>query len=63
MSVDANTSGITNGKLLEVRGLCTWFELRRWGFGHAGFVHAVDDVSFELGKGEAVAFVGESGCG
>ncbi|MBI5030732.1 MAG: ABC transporter ATP-binding protein [Chloroflexi bacterium] len=63
MSVDVNIAKNGNGKLLQVRGLCTWFELRRWGFGHAGFVHAVDDVSFELGQGEAVAFVGESGCG
>jgi peptide/nickel transport system ATP-binding protein len=52
-----------NGKLLSVRDLHTWFELRRWGFGRAGFVHAVDGVSFELDQGEAVAFVGESGCG
>jgi peptide/nickel transport system ATP-binding protein len=52
-----------NGKLLQVKDLHTWFELRRWGFGRAGFVHAVDGVNFELGKSEAVAFVGESGCG
>ena len=63
MSIDTNIAEKSNGKLLQVRGLCTWFELRRWGFGHAGFVHAVDDVSFDLGEGEAVAFVGESGCG
>ena len=52
-----------NGKLLSVQDLHTWFELRRWGFGRAGFVRAVDGVSFDLGQGEAVAFVGESGCG
>jgi peptide/nickel transport system ATP-binding protein len=52
-----------NGKLLQVQDLHTWFELRRWGFGRAGFVHAVDGVNFELGQSEAVAFVGESGCG
>lgn len=52
-----------NGSLLSVQDLHTWFELRRWGFGRAGFVHAVDGVSFDLGRGEAVAFVGESGCG
>ena len=49
--------------LLSVQDLCVWFELRRWGFGHAGFVHAVDGVSFDLGQGEAIGVVGESGCG
>ena len=52
-----------NGTLLSVQNLHTWFELRKWGFGRAGFVRAVDGVDFELGRGEAVAFVGESGCG
>ncbi len=61
MAVDtAKTNGNT---LLAVRDLHTWFELRRWGFGHAGYVRAVDGVDFELPHGEAVAFVGESGCG
>ena len=49
--------------LLSVRGLSTWFELRRWGFGHAGIVRAIDALSFDLLRGEAVAIVGESGCG
>ncbi len=49
--------------LLSVKGLQTWFELKRWGFLHAGFVRAVDGVSFELGTGEAVTIVGESGSG
>lgn len=49
--------------LLSVQNLHTWFELRKWGFGRAGFVRAVDGVDFDLGYGEAVAFVGESGCG
>ncbi len=49
--------------LLSVRELTTWFELRRWGFGHAGYVRAVDGLSFSLKQGEAVAIVGESGCG
>ena len=29
----------------------------------AAFVHAVDDVSFTIGRGEVLALVGESGCG
>lgn len=49
--------------LLAARDLHTWFELRRWGVLRVGHVRAVDGVSFELARGEAVAFVGESGCG
>src|SRR6267378_2115306 len=49
--------------LLSVGNLRTEFELRRWVFGRAGFVRAVDGVSFELKRGEAIAVVGESGCG
>ncbi|HEU4342801.1 MAG TPA: ABC transporter ATP-binding protein [Candidatus Binatia bacterium] len=52
-----------HGPLLSVRNLRTEFELRRWVFGRAGFVRAVDGVSFELKRGEAIAVVGESGCG
>jgi peptide/nickel transport system ATP-binding protein len=49
--------------LLSIQDLRVWFELRRFGFGHAGYVRAVDGVTFDLGKGEAVGVVGESGCG
>jgi peptide/nickel transport system ATP-binding protein len=49
--------------LLSIQGLRVWFELRRFGFGVAGHVRAVDDVSFDLHEGEAIAVVGESGCG
>ena len=43
--------------LLEVKNLRTSF------FTGDGVVHAVDNVSFNVRKGEAVALVGESGCG
>ena len=43
--------------LLEVGGLRTQF------FTRAGVVHAVEDVSFHVDRGEALGLVGESGCG
>jgi peptide/nickel transport system ATP-binding protein len=49
--------------LLSIENLRVWFELRRFGFGRAGYVKAVDGVSFALHEGEAIAVVGESGCG
>ena len=49
--------------LLSIKDLHVWYELRRFGFGSAGHVKAVDGVSFDLEQGETVAVVGESGCG
>jgi len=55
--------GDSDSPLLEVNDLQVWYELKRWGFAHAGWVRAVDGVSFTLARGETVAIVGESGCG
>ena len=53
--------------LLEVEHLCKWFPLKRT----AGdvlqrkekrYLKAVNDVSFQLFKGENLGLVGESGC-
>jgi peptide/nickel transport system ATP-binding protein len=50
--------------ILDVRNLSTRFPVRGGFFGRIrGNVHAVEDVSFNLRKGETLALVGESGCG
>ena len=50
--------------MLSVRGLTKHFPIRSgWLQRVTGAVKAVDDVSFDIGRGETLALVGESGCG
>jgi oligopeptide/dipeptide ABC transporter ATP-binding protein len=55
----------TEAPLLEVDHLKVYFPVRRGLLIEraAGHVHAVDDVSFRLGRRETLGVVGESGCG
>lgn len=50
--------------LLEVKNLKMYFENRKGLLGkQIEYVKAVDDVSFQIHKGETIGLVGESGCG
>jgi peptide/nickel transport system ATP-binding protein len=51
--------------LLKVEGLSIHFPVGRTGFwgGQKQYVHAVEDVSFEIHRGETLGLVGESGSG
>jgi oligopeptide transport system ATP-binding protein len=54
----------TNEPILKVENLKMYFPIKRGVIQRTvGYVHAVDDVSFEVRKGETLGLVGESGCG
>ncbi len=43
--------------ILDVKNICKYYPVS------GGTLHAVDDVSFHINKGETLGLVGESGCG
>jgi len=62
----ASVAGVTETSptVLEVKNLTTRFTIRAGLFGGTkGRVHAVENVSFSLKRGETLSLVGESGCG
>jgi len=55
---------IINHKLLSIQNLNVWFPAQKKFFGKTtNFIKAVNDVSFDIYKGETLGLVGESGCG
>lgn len=56
-TTDRNPEEKKSHPLLQVNHLKKYFRTP------GGFLHAVDDVSFSIGKGQTLGVVGESGCG
>jgi oligopeptide/dipeptide ABC transporter ATP-binding protein len=53
-----------NSAILQVEGLKKYFPIRRGFFQRiAGWIKAVENVSFQIEKGKTLGLVGESGCG
>jgi len=54
----------TNSHLLQVKNLKKYFPIKTGVLSRVSdYVHAVDDISFDLKSGETIGLVGESGCG
>lgn len=49
--------------ILRLEKICKNFRVSRGFFGNAATLHAVDNVSLRVSKGESLGLVGESGCG
>ena len=54
---------MNNEALLVLKDLRKWYRIKRGFFGRTEYIKAVDGVSFNLNKGEAISLVGESGSG
>lgn len=61
----ASPASVAADTLVDVRNLKMYFPVRRGLLIErtVGHVHAVDDISFQVKRGETLGLVGESGCG
>ena len=63
-ATQAHTPAAASEHLVAVSGLTRQFPVGRSLFRRAtSFIHAVDDLSFQLNRGDSLGLVGESGCG
>lgn len=63
-SLATSSLGLGQAPLLNVEELRTYFPITRGLFNRtAGFIRAVDGISFSIRPNETLAIVGESGCG
>ncbi|MCH7710340.1 MAG: ABC transporter ATP-binding protein [Proteobacteria bacterium] len=66
LASDVRRSDAGPGALVTARGLTKRFKIRKdlyFGRGADRLVTAIDDVDFEIRRGECLGLVGESGCG
>ena len=61
---DTKYSSETSTPILQVKNLCVYFPIRKGILRRVhDYVKAVDDISFDIYRGQTLGLVGESGCG
>lgn len=63
MALQARYDALGKTALIKVRNLTKHFPVRSFFFKVAHEIHAVDDISFDIGQNETFGLVGESGSG